>query len=78
MKKELQKERNVNETHAGLEDFKDNRQLMKKSVFGLTVVNDAVLQQGLSQVNALFSFTDLSTFYQPRHKLTEETRQRHR
>lgn len=36
------------------------------------MVNDAIFQQGLSQVDTFVRFTDLSTLYQPRHKLTED------
>lgn len=45
-------------------------------LFCLTVVDDAVFQQGLSQVDALVRFADLPALYQPRHKLTGDTGQR--
>lgn len=49
------------------------------SYFCLTVVNDAIFKQGLSQVYPLFRFADLSALYQPWHELTEDTeQQRHK
>lgn len=40
----------------------------------LTVVDDAVLQQGLSQVDSFLGFTDLAALDQPRHKLAANTK----
>lgn len=45
-------------------------------LFCLTMVNDAIFQQGLSQVDSFVRLTDLSTLYQPWHKLTGNTRER--
>lgn len=44
-------------------------------LFCLTMVNDAVFQQSLSQVDSFVRLTDLSTLYQPWHKLTGNRRQ---
>lgn len=43
-----------------------------------TMVDDAVLQQGLTQVNSFFWIARLTNFHQPRHKLTGERRKKHR
>lgn len=45
-------------------------------LFCLTMVNDAIFQQGLSQVDSFVRLTDLSTLYQPWHKLAGNTRER--
>lgn len=40
----------------------------------LTVVDDAIFQQGLSQVDSFLGFADLSALEQPRHKLAANTK----
>lgn len=44
----------------------------------LTVMNDAIFQQGLSQVDAFVRFADLSALDEPRHELTGKARQKQR
>lgn len=39
----------------------------------LTMMDDAILQKSLTQVDSLLSFTDLSTLQQPWDELTEDT-----
>ncbi len=39
----------------------------------LTMMDDAVLQESLTQVDSLLSLTDLSTLQEPWDKLTEDT-----
>jgi len=38
----------------------------------LTVVNNAIFQEGLTQMNPLFRVIGLSDLHQPRHKLTKK------
>lgn len=38
------------------------------------MVDDAILQQSLAQVNPFLRVSRLTNFHQPRHKLTEETK----
>lgn len=39
-----------------------------------TMVDDAILQQSLTEVNPFLWVSCLTNFHQPRHKLTEETK----
>lgn len=60
----------ASDDEAGLSERKERGELREP-----TVVDDAVLQQSLTQVNPFLRVARLADFHQPRHEFTGDTQE---